>query len=78
MQEKGCNGVIPFCLVMPPPLVSKLLPTLNRFCHMTIQAGQLPEEVWWVPYATSQVAQKSKFQQLFYLQITDWLIEDIH
>ena len=38
--------------------------------HMTIQAGQLPEEVWWVPLATSQVAQKSKFLHLIYLQIT--------
>ena len=37
---------------------------------MTIQAGQLPEEVWWVPHATLQVAQKGKFQYLIYLQIT--------
>ena len=37
---------------------------------MTIQAGQLPEEVWFVPHATSQVAQKIKFQYLIYLQIT--------
>ena len=39
--------------------------------HMTIQAGQLPEVVWWVPHATSQVAQKSKFPYLIYLQIAN-------
>ena len=37
---------------------------------MSIQAGQLPEEVWWIPHAMSQVAQKSKFQYLIYPQIT--------
>ena len=31
-------------------------------------SGKLPEEVWCVPHATLQVAQKSKFQYLIYLQ----------
>ena len=38
------------------------------------QLATLPEKVWWVPQATSQVAQKGKFQHLIYLQITKWLM----
>ena len=34
----------------------------------TIQAGHLPEEVWWVPLNVASCS-KSKFQYLIYLQI---------
>ena len=62
-----------------PTALLKATDPLDWSCDRC-QAGQLPEEVWWIPHATSQVAQKvsSSINLSANCCYTDWMTENIH